>query len=48
MESFKAGDRVKHIHHGKGSVLDISGVGYVVCFDDGKTRRISDGLLKRI
>lgn len=47
-EVFKAGDRVKHISYGKGIVLDVPGVGYVVKFDDGKTRRITDGLLKRI
>ena len=48
-ESFSTGDRVKHIQYGKGTVLDVPGVGYVVKFDDGKTRRITDGrLLKRI
>lgn len=47
-EVFKAGDRVKHISYGKGIVLDVPGVGYVVKFDDGKTRRITDGMLKRI
>lgn len=34
---FNAGDRVKHISYGKGTVLDVLGIGYVVKFNDGKT-----------
>lgn len=45
---FNTGDIVKHISYGKRTVLDVPGVGYVVKFDDGKVRRITDGLLKRI
>lgn len=47
-EVFKAGDRVKHISYSIGIILDVPGVGYVVKFDDGKIRRIADGLLRRI
>lgn len=47
-EIFNAGDRVKHISYGKGTVLDVPGVGYVVKFDDWKTRRITDGMLKAV
>lgn len=47
-ELFNAGDRVKHISYGKGTLFDVPGVGYVVKFDNGKTRRITDGVLKRI
>lgn len=47
-ELFNAGDRVKYISYSKGTVLDVHGVGYAVKFDDGKTRRITDGMLKAI
>ena len=47
-ERFNARDRVKNISYGKGTILDVPGVGYVVRFDDGETRRIIDELLKRI
>lgn len=42
------GIEYKHIQYGKGTVLDVPGVGYIVKFDDRETRRIRDGLLKRI
>lgn len=47
-ELFNAGDRIKHISYGKGIVLESPGVGYVVKFDDGKVRRITDGMLKAV
>lgn len=47
-ESYKTGDKVKHPSYGKGTVLDVPGVGYVVKFADGKVRRITEGILKRI
>lgn len=47
-EIFKPGDRVYDLTDGKGIILDIPGVGYVVKFDSGKTKRITNGGLRRI
>lgn len=45
--SLKSGDRVKDFTLGKGIIISDVGVGYVVKFDDGKVRRIQDGMLRR-
>lgn len=47
-EIFKPGDRVYDLTEGKGTILDIPGVGYVVKFDKGETKRITHGGLRRL
>ena len=44
--TLKVGDKVKDFTYGKGIIISVVGVGYVVKFDSGKTVRISDGGLK--
>lgn len=47
-ESLKTGDRVKRLFEGKGTIIANCGVGRVVKFDNGTTKRITDGDLHRI
>ena len=47
-ESLKTGDRVKRFFEGKGTIIASCGVGRVVKFDNGITKRIMDGDLHRI
>lgn len=47
-ESLKTGDRVKRLFEGKGAIIASCGVGRVVKFDNGITKRIMDGDLHRI
>lgn len=47
-ESLKTGDRVKRFTEGKGTIIVSCGVGYVVQFDNGNIKRISDGRLHKI
>lgn len=47
-ESLKTGDRVKRFIEGKGTIIASCGVGHVVKFDNGITKRITDGSLHRI
>lgn len=47
-ESLKTGDRVKHFMEGVGTIIASCGVGYVVKFDNGLTKRIMDGSLNKI
>lgn len=47
-ESLKTGDRVKRLFEGKGTIIENCGVGRVVKFDNGTTKRIIDGDLRRI
>lgn len=47
-ESLKTGDRVKRFFEGKGTIIASCGVGRVVKFDNGITKRIMDGDLRRI
>ena len=47
-ESFKTGDRVKRLFEGKGTIIASCGVGHVVKFDNGITKRIMDGDLQKI
>lgn len=47
-ESLKTGDRVKRLFEGKGTIIARCGVGCVVKFDNGITKRIMDGDLHRI
>ena len=44
----KVEDRVKSFTYGKGTIETKVGIGYVVKFDDGSKKRITDGSLKRI
>lgn len=46
--SLKIGDRVKRLFTGVGTIISSCGVGYVVQFDNGTTKRISDGTLHKI
>ena len=41
-ESLKTGDRVKRLFEGKGTIIARCGVGCVVKFDNGITKRIID------
>lgn len=47
-ESLKTGDRVKRFLEGAGTIIASCGVGYVVKFDNGIIKRISDGNLYKI
>lgn len=47
-ESLKTGDRVKRLFEGKGTIIANCGVGRVVKFDSGTTKRIMNGDLCRI
>lgn len=47
-ESLKTGDRVKSIFEGKGTIITSCGIGRVVKFDNGTTKRIMNGNLRRI
>lgn len=47
-ESLKTGDRVRRLFEGKGTIIASCGVGRVVKFDNGITKRIIDGDLSRI
>lgn len=46
--SLKIGDRVKNSAYGTGIIISDVGIGYVVKFDNGKVKRISDGSLWKI
>jgi len=46
--SLKTGDRVKRLFEGFGTIIANCGIGYVVQFDNGKIKRISDGDLHKI
>lgn len=47
--SLKTGDRVKRISSfRKGTIIGAVGVGYVVKWDNGKTEKITDGILGKI
>lgn len=46
--SLKTGDRVKRFFEGKGTIIANCGVGRLVKFDNGTTKRIIDGDLRRI
>lgn len=46
--SLKIGDRIKRLFEGIGTIIASCGVGYVVQFDNGTTKRISDGTLHKI
>ena len=47
--SMKIGDRVKRIFNShKGTIISDVGIGYVVKWDNGKTERITDGILSKI
>lgn len=45
--SLRKGDRVKNFTYGKGTIISDIGVGYVVKFDNGTTKRITDGSLEK-
>lgn len=47
-ESLKTGDRVKRFLEGVGTIIASCGVGYIVKFDKGITKRITDGNLHKI
>ena len=46
--SLKIGDKVKDSRYGSGIIIACCGIGYVVQFTSGVTKRISDGFLHRI
>lgn len=46
--SLKIGERVKNSDYGAGTIISDVGIGYVVKFDNGKIKRISDGSLYKI
>ena len=46
--SLRIGDRVKNSLYGVGTIISDIGIGYVVKFDNGKIKRISDGSLWKI
>ena len=45
--SLRKGDRVKNFTYGKGTIVSDIGVGYVVKFDNGTIKRITDGSLEK-
>ncbi len=47
-EFLKTGDRVKRLFEGKGTIIASCGVGRLVKFDNGITKRIMDGDLYKI
>lgn len=47
-ESLKAGDRVKRLFDGAGTIIASCGVGCVVKFDSGIIKRIMDGNLHKV
>lgn len=47
--SIKIGDRVKRIFNShKGIIISDVGIGYVVKWDNGKTEKITDGILSKV
>lgn len=46
--SLNIGDRVKNTLYGAGTIISDIGIGYVVKFDNGTIKRISDGSLWKI
>lgn len=47
-ESLKTGDRVKRFMKCTGTIVASCGIGHVVKFDSGVTKRIMDGNLNKI
>lgn len=47
--SLKVGDRVKRLFsYPKGTIISDVGIGYVVKWDNGKTEKITDGILRKV